>query len=449
MEFVPITAESPIAQNNKLLKILGIGFGLAIVISGMIGTGIFRTPGIVAANLGSAWLIIGVWILGGIYALVGANTYSELATTLPKAGGPYVYLRRAFGDFFGFAGGMNDFIQNCCGNAFLAVAFGEYLAAIAPSFAGRENFIAVTVLFVLFLINWIGLRAGDFTIKLLSFIKVVALFVLIAACFILGGNKTGASESTAAFSGTLAVFAALALSLQSVFGTYNGWYQAAYFAEENTDPARAIPRSMFGGVLIVMTIYVLINAALLYVLPIAEIAASKLPAADAAVSAFGDAGGKIITAIALVSILGSLNGQLLFVPRILFAMSRDGLLPSVGATVNAGGTPIVGLVIVLALSIGFALSGTFETLLAIAAFLSLATDTACYMALFILRRREPDLPRPFRAKGYPVLPAIVLIGAWILLIVYAVGDTMNSLYSVGILFLLYPAFLIVRRLLKN
>ncbi|MCA1623056.1 MAG: amino acid permease [Acidobacteria bacterium] len=449
MESVPIIAESPTLQKNKLLKILGIGFGLAIVISGMIGTGIFRTPGIVAANLGNAWLIIVVWILGGIYALVGANTFSELATTLPEAGGPYVYIRRAFGDFFGFAGGMNDFIQNCCANAFLAIAFGEYLGALAPSFAGRENFIAVAVLLLLFLINWIGLKAGDFTVKLLSFIKVVALFILIAACFIFGGNKTGASESTAAFSGSLAVFAAVALALQSVFVTYNGWNMATYFAEENTDPARAIPRSMFGGVLIVMTIYVLINAALLYVLPIAEIAASKLPAADTAVSVFGDAGGKIITAIALVSILGILNGQLLFQPRILFSMSRDGLLPSVGAKVNAGGTPIVALLIVLVLSIGFALSGTFETLLAIAAFLSLATDTACYLALFILRRREPDLPRSYRAVGYPALPAIVLIGAWILLIVYVVGDTMNSLYSIGILLLLYPAFLIVRRLLKN
>ncbi len=196
-------------------------------------------------------------------------------------------------------------------------------------------------------------------------------------------------------------------------------------------------------------IYVLVNAALLYVLPLADIAQSKLPAADAAVSIFGSSGGTIITALALGSILGILNAQVLFTPRILFAMSRHGFLPSQGASVNTGGTPAVALLANVTLAIAFAISGTFETLLAIAAFLSLACDSFCYLALFILRRREPELRRPFRAVGYPVLPAIVLIGAWILLIVYVIGNTMNSLFSIGILLLLYPAFLIIRRHLKT
>lgn len=442
METIRAASEVQSAGKNKLLKILGVGFGLAIVIGGMIGGGILRTPGIVAANLGSVWLIIGVWIFGGIYALTGANTYAELATMLPEAGGGYVYIRRAFGNFFGFAGGMNDFVLNCCSNAYLSVTLGEYAAALDPSFAGRENAIAIGVLLCLFLLHWIGLRAGDFAQKLTSLIKVAGFFVIIAACFIFGDANSNVAphESIAAFASPLAVFAAVALSVQSVMETYSGWNSAVYFAEENTDPARAIPRSMFFGVLIVTTIYVLMNAALLYALPVANIAASKLPLADVAGLIFGAASGKIITALALCSLLGILNANILFVPRTLFAMSRDGFLPSQGATVNAGGTPTV------ALSVVFALSGTFETLLAIAAFLGLAGDSACYLALFVLRRREPDLPRPFRAVGYPVLPAIVLIGAWILLIVYVVGNTMNSLYSIGILLLLYPVYLIFRRM---
>jgi APA family basic amino acid/polyamine antiporter len=448
METIRAASEVQSAGKNKLLKILGVGFGLAIVIGGMIGVGILRTPGIVAANLGNVWLIMSVWVFGGIYALMGANTYAELATTLPEDGGPYVYIRRAYGNFFGFAGGMNDFIICCCGNAYLSVAFGEFTVALVPSFAGRENIIALAVLLVLFLLNLIGIKVGDAAQKLMSLVKVVAFLVLIAACFIFGGSNVNAPppQSIAHFVSPFAVFAVIALSLQPVLETYGGWNNAVYFAEENTDPARAIPRSMFGGVLMVMTIYLLVNAALLYALPIADIAVSKLPAADAAALIFGGAGGKFITALSLCSIIGTINANVLYAPRILFAASRDGLLPSAGAKVNAGGTPAVALVAAVSLAAMFALSGTFETLLSIAAFLALAGDSAVYLALFVLRRREPDLPRPFRAVGYPVLPAIVLIGAWILLIVYVVGNTMNSLYSIGILLLLYPLYLVSKAL---
>lgn len=450
MESVPITAELPTLQTNRLLKILGVGFGVAIVIGGTIGVGILRNPGIVAASLGNAWLIIAVWVFGGVYALIGANTFAELATMLPEDGGGYVYLRRAYGDFFGFAGGMNDFILTCCGAAYVSITFGDYLAVFFPSLAGRENLSAVAILLGLFLLNWIGLRVGDVGQKMTSLIKVAAFFVLIIACFIFGGNSSPAPQaSIVSFASPLAVFAAIALSLQAVFETYAGWNSAVYFSEENIDPARTIPRSLFLGVLLVMTIYVLMNVALLYALPMTQIAASKLPAADLAVRVFGGAGGKIITALALCSIIGALNAIVLYMPRTLFAMSRDGFLPPKVAAVNAGGTPSVALFLTVALTIIFAASGTFEMLLAIAAFLSLAGDSVVYLALFVLRRREPDLPRPFRAVGYPVLPAIVLIGAGILLIVYVIGNTMNSLYSIGILLLLYPAFLISRRHLKT
>src|SRR5439155_8022477 len=150
MKSVSLTAGSPRPQKNKLLKILGVSFGLAIVIGATIGSGILRTPGVVAANLGSGWLVLAVWFLGGVYALVGANTYAELATMLPKAGGGYVYIRRAYGNFFGFAGGMNDFILTCCGAAYISIIFGEYAAALFPALSGRENTVAVSLLFAFF-----------------------------------------------------------------------------------------------------------------------------------------------------------------------------------------------------------------------------------------------------------------------------------------------------------
>jgi APA family basic amino acid/polyamine antiporter len=451
MESVPAAIESPLRQKNKLLRILGIGFGLAIVIGATIGVGILRTPGMVAANLGSVWLIIGIWILGGVYALLGANIFAELATMLPKAGGGYVFIRRAYGNFFGFAGGINDFILSSCAAAYVSIVFGEYTAALFPSLTGSENIIAAATLLALALLHWIGLRAGDFAQKVTTLVKVAAFFILIIACFIFGGNNaaTAPQESIVAFANPLALFAAMMLSMQAVMETYGGWNSIAYFSEENTNPGKTIPRALFGGVIVVMTIYVLVNAALLYALPVSQIAASKLPAADAAQLIFGDIGGKIITALSLASILGILNAIILYIPRILFAMSRDGFLPPQAAKVNAGGTPIVALLATVSLVIIFALSGTFETLLAIAAFLGLAGDSVVYLALFVLRRKEPDLPRPFRAIGYPVLPAIVVIGAWIILIGYVVSNTTNSLYSIGILLLIYPFFLIVKRLLKN
>jgi APA family basic amino acid/polyamine antiporter len=441
--------EKSSSEKSSLLRILGTGFGLAVVVGGSIGVGILRTPGMVAANLGDASLIIAVWVLGGLVALLGANTFSELATMLPEAGGNYVYIRRAYGNFLGFAGGINDFVLNCCGGAYIAITFGEYLGQLFPAFAGRENAVAVAVLVLLTVLNWVGLRAGDIAQQVTSFVKVVAFLVLIAACFAFGGGGPVMRGTAPSSAGPWLLLGAIMLSLQAVMETYAGWNTVVYFAEENKEPGRMIPRSLFGGVIIVMSIYVLVNAALLFALPVEQIAASKLPAADAAQLIFGDFGGKVITVLSLASVLGILNAVVLYTPRIFFAMSRDGFFPIQGANVNAGGTPIVALLLTVALIILFALSGTFETLLAIAAFLGLAGDSFVYLSLFVLRRKEPDLPRPFRAFGYPILPGVVLAAAWIILIGYVASNTANSLISIGILILIYPIYLLSKTVSKH
>src|SRR5690348_13962521 len=170
-------------DHGRLLKILGVGFGLAVSIGGAIGGGILRNPGIVAANLGSRWLIIAAWLLGGLFSVIGANTYAELSTALPEDGGPYVFLRRAYGNFWGFAGGLTDFTQNCCALAYLSITFGEYFGTVVPAMAGRQNALAVGVLFVLAFLNWLGVRAGAVAQKLTSLAKVIGFFALIVACF--------------------------------------------------------------------------------------------------------------------------------------------------------------------------------------------------------------------------------------------------------------------------
>ncbi len=450
MESARARDESLLPEKNKLLRILGVGFGLAITIGAVIGGGVLRMPGIIAGHLGNDWLIIGIWIFGGMWALMGANIYSEFGTMLPEAGGPYVYLRRAYGDFVGFAGGLNDFIINICAVAYVSINVGEFSSALFPSLSGNENIIAVVTILTLGLLNWLGLREGDFTQKLTSLIKVVAFFILIAACFIFGSSGSNpSSESIVKFDNSFALFAAMMLSFQVVSEAYAGWNSIVYFSEENTNPSRNVPRSMFGGILIIMAIYVLLNIALLYVLPISQIAGSKMPGMDAAVIVFGNWGGKIINIVALISTLGVVNALLLYAPRAPFAMSRDGLLPAQLMKVNKGGTPSLALLLLVSFSIIAALSGSYETFLAMAAFFSLVSDSFVYLALFVLRRKEPDLPRPYRVFGYPFLPAIVLIIAIIFFVGYVVSNTLNSLYSIGILLLIYPLYLISKKLIAK
>ena len=452
MENAGALNELTIPRENRLLKILGIGFGLSVVIGGAIGSGILRNPGIVAANLGVAWAILAAWMFGGVYSLLGANTYAEVSTALPIAGGPYVFIRRAYGDFPGFAGGMTDFVQNCCSLAYLSIVFGEYVGTLIPALAGRANAVAVAVLCVLSSLNMTGVRSGDLTQKITSGLKVVAFLAFVAACFIFGSRDSVAAQPiqpVTALSNPLLIIGGVAIALNSVMGTYSGWYAATFFCEECPDPGRYVPRSLFGGILMVTAIYLLVNAALLYALPVGNIAASKLPAADVATNLLGDAGGRVITALALCSVLGVINAGLMFAPRSLFSMSRDGFVPASASSVNRRGTPGVALAATLVLAVGFALSGTYETLLEISVFLVLCVDSAVYLAIFVLRRREPDLPRPFRAIGYPILPGIILVISWVLLAVFVVGNTKNSLFSIGILIMLYPVFILLKLLRRR
>lgn len=440
------------AGETKLLRILGVGFGLAVAIGGMVGVGILRTPGIVAANLDSVWLLMSVWVFGGIYTLIAANSYAELGTLLPASGGPYIFARRAYGEFGGFVIGWSDWFLNNCALAYLAVAASEYFAALFRVAEERIPLVAVTILLLFFALHWFGLRFGSGAQKLMSLLKVAFLLAVVAACFIFGGRPNAANAapaSTVVFADSLAAFIAIILSTQAVIETYAGYNSVVYFSEENTDPGRSIPRALFGGVLTVTALYLLVNLAFVYVLPISEIAASKLPVADAAAVIFGEKGGTIITVLSFVSILGIVNAVVMQTPRTLFAMSRDGLFLKKAAIVNEGGTPTAALVLTVLLAVVMAATGTFETLFAIVAFMGVTVDCAVFLALFVLRKREPDAPRPFKAFGYPFLPLLILIVSIFLLIAYVVSNTANSVFALTVMILIYTLFLSIRFLTKK
>src|SRR5438874_2118939 len=449
METEQTLASTPSLSKERLLRILGVTFGVAVGIGGTIGIGILRIPGSVAAYLGHSGLIMAVWIVSGLYAFAGANTYAELGTMLPLDGGPYVYARRAYGEFGGFVVGWSDWLLRTSSMAYLAVALTEYTAGLFSYNPAVITPAAIAVLTFFTAFHWLGLRVGSRAQEIMSLFKVLAFFVIIAACFLFSPKLSAApSAKPSLLSDPKLLFVALALSMQSILGTYAGWHAPVYFSEENTDPAKSIPRSLFTGAAVVMAIYVLINLALLPALPMSKLAGSKLAAADAAQLIFGGYSSQIVTSIMLISLLGIINAAFLFTPRVMFALSRDGLFFRSGTKVNTGGTPSTALFVTAVVAIMLSGLGSFDILFAFTAFLTVLVDVAAFGTIFVLRWREPDLSRPFRARGYPVLPAIVFLGAGLLLMAFVVSSVENSLFAVIGVAVSYPVYLLVKRLVQ-
>jgi APA family basic amino acid/polyamine antiporter len=241
------------------------------------------------------------------------------------------------------------------------------------------------------------------------------------------------------------LFLGLILALQGVVITYDGWYAPIYFVEEDQDPSRNLPRSMMGTALSCTAIYVLVNAALLHTLGMGHLVGSQLPAADAAMSVFGGYGRQFILLISVVGVLSTVNALLMLTPRILFSMARDGLLPQSLTSVNRGGTPTMALFLCSFASIILVLTGTFESLIAIAAILFVANYLPVFAALLVLRRKEPDLPRPYKAWFYPWTTLCVLVASAAFLIGSVIGDLRHSLFTVILILLSYVAAILITR----
>jgi len=415
-----------------LRRILGVGFGLAVTVGGTIGVGILRTPSLIAAQLPDRTSILLVWVIGGLYTLLGAVCLAELGTAVPKAGGYYVYARRALGDAVGFAVGWTDWLTYGAVLAYLSIAIGEFLIVLVPSLAGFDKPIAVITLVGFVGLQWAGLRVSSWFQEWTTAVKCLAFLALVVACLAMaGGTAPAAATSTAAV--PPATMTGVIVALQAVVIAFGGWQGALYFTEEDRNPQANLPKAMIGGVLAVIVIYVLVNAAVLAVLPIPDLARSMLAAADAARVVFGDRGAQFITVLSILSLVPLLNAIMMIGTRILFALGRDGLFWSRAATVNAGGTPAVATLVTTILAIGLIATGTFQQLVALVSCFLAANYCICCIALIVLRKREPSLPRPFRAWGYPWSAAVVVIGAVVFLIGVLIGDTVNGLIALGLL----------------
>ena len=431
-------------MHRSLLKVLGVTFGLAVGIGNTIGAGILRTPGDVAAMLTTSWLFLGVWIVGAGYALLGANALAELGTMLPRSGAQYVYARHAFGDYAGFVVGWIDWISTCASAAAISIVVGESLAALVPGLATRAAPVAMATVVVFTLLLLRGTLVGSRAQILTSLFKTVALITFVVACNLFGRRAVPTAPGTSVVPPP-SLFVGFVLAAQAVIYTYDGWNGPLYFSEELREPGREIPRSMFGGLLAVTVIYLLINVAYLYVLPLSAMAGSPLAAAAVARAMFGAAGDTVVRVVVVVALPSAVNACLLMASRVLFGVSRDGLGPEVATRVGAGGTPTAALIMSAGVTLLFLATGTFASVIAVAAFFFVANYSLSFLAVFVLRRREPLAARPYRARGHPWTTALVLAGSIAFLISAVAGDTKNSLWALAIVAVSWPAFAFLRR----
>ena len=445
----PVQEAAPsVGGRGSLLRVLGVVFGMAVTVGITIGMGILRTPGDVAAQLPTPWLFIGAWLLGGVYALLGAVSVAELGTMIPRSGGFYVFARRALGEYPGFVVGWSDWLSTCGTVAVVALVLGEYAGKLFQALAGREVLVACAVTLAFAVLQWRGVRWGSRSQELTSLLKTVAFVALIVACFALGRDETQTQIVSTAptMSGPNVSFVtALVLALQGIIYTYDGWYSTVYFGEEVRDTARNIPRAMVGSVLLVIAIYLLFNLALVYVLPFSRLAGEPLAAGAAAEAVFGPSGSTVISVVAILSLLASVNGNTLTAPRVVYAMSRDRLFWRGASKVNRGGTPTVSLFMSTAAALLMIVySGTFSGLLAAIAFFFVFDYTLVFLSVFVLRFREPEAPRPYRAWGYPLTTGLALLGSIAFLVGAVKADTEHSVFALELLGASLPVFLVLR-----
>ena len=434
---------------GRLLRVLGVGFGIAVTIGNTIGAGILRAPGEVAANVGSELVFLLIWIAGGMYALLGAFSLAELGAMMPRSGGQYIFARTGIGEYAGFVVGWNDWISTCGSVAAVSIVLAESLGAVVPAVAGRTAYIAALVVAAFTLLLWRDVRTGARMQALTSTLKGLALIALVVACFVIAaphasGTASSAGDAIAAAT-RLAPLAGVVLALQAVIYTYDGWTGVIYFSEEVHDPGRDIPRAMFGGVISVTIIYLLVNVAFLHVLPLEALAGQPLAAGAVANALFGERGDEIVSGIVVIALLSSVNALLPMAARVLYAMSSDGLFSRIATRVNAGGTPTVALGASALVAGIFILSGTFEAVIALLAVFFVANYALSFIALILLRRRAPDVARPYRAWGYPFTTLVALGGSLAFLGATIAGDPATAGKAGMVLALSYPAYRLVRR----
>ena len=389
------------------------------------------------AHVGAPVLAILVWVVAGLFAMAAAACLAELGAAVPKSGGFYVFAQRALGNGFGFVAGSADWLANCAAVAYVSVAAAEYIGILLPPLAPHQPLAASILILVIALLQLAGTRASGRLQEAMSLIKAVAFTALVVALF----SAAPAAGPGPHESGPTSIsFVAVALSLQLAIGAYDGWQSGSYFAGEDVDPGRNLPRAFIGGTAVVMAVYVLLNAAVQHVLPAATIAGSPLPIADAASQVLGARGPAFVTLIAIWSPLTIMSATLLCLTRILHAMGSDGVLPAALGRPDRLGTPLAALVCSTAAALALVQVGGFESVATVASVFMFTGYLSALVSLLVLRRREPNLPRPFRVWGAPWTVLVVIAGYLAIFGGVVVGAPRDAAIGVGVLVAGYAVY---------
>jgi len=439
---------------ERLTRRLGLWSAVAVLVGSTIGSGIFRTPAVVAQRVDDVPLFLLAWVVGGFVALCGALTFAELAAAFPRSGGIYVFLREAFGPLPAFLFGWAELLVIRPGAygaiSITAAAYSlRTLGAdpMAPAFGlpvRAEQLLAAALLAVVATVNYYGIHRGALLQNVSTAFKVGVLALLVVLGFAFG-SPAGMPEG-----GALAQRAAVGLSpfllaMVSVLWAYDGWADLSYVGGEVKDPQRTMPRALLLGTAGVVVLYLAANLVYLYLIPMAQMQRADLVAADVAQLIVGSLGVALVSAAIAVSTFGTLNGTMMTAPRIFYALAVDGLFPKAIATVHPRtGAPTAAVLLAASLGMIFVLVRTFAQLadqfvIGIWPFYALSV-----LGVFFLRRKRPDLERPYRAWGYPVVPALFLVSSLFLLGNYLVSETAAFALDIGIILSGVPVYYVWR-----
>jgi len=399
---------------SALPRRIGWFTAACVLVGNVVGSGIFTTTGFMARDLGHPGLILCIWLMGGLIALAGALSYSELGTALPVAGGEYLYLHRAYGPFIGFLSGWTSFtVGFSAAIAAGAMSVAAYLNQLLP-LDGEQGLlstvIALGLLWSITMFHLAGIEAGGLLQRTLTLLNMGAIMALIMAG-VMGGKgdwtHLGLSDTQASPSIGLSI-----VSLIFALYAYSGWNAAVYLAGEVREPARTIPRALIGGTLFVTLLYLALNAFYFYALPVTDLAQPPLlpVTSKVAVALLGMDAARFVTMILCLSITGAMSAMVWAGPRVYYAMAQDGLIPSYFCrTSETRGAPIRAILLQSLWASVLVVSGSFEQLVIYSGTVLMIFSALAVGAVLVLRRKEPDLPRPYRTPLYPLIPAFFIL----------------------------------------
>ena len=444
-------------ENEGLIRALGLGSATLLVVGTVIGSGIFLTTGGMAALIPSPTLLLAAWVLGGVLSIAGGLTYAEMGAMFPRSGGVYVFLREAYGGLTAFLYGWASFLVVISGAlAAVAVGFADYLSYFIPALSTSRVVVSIAVpwgtfaisagqlvaaasLGVLGAVNYVGVRSGNMVNVVLTAAKVAGLSAIPIMALVAG---SAAPAFTPVVPPDVArPLAAFGIAMIAVLWTYESWYYVTYAAGEIKHPERNLPLALVFGIGALILIYVTVNVAYLYALSIEEMKGVTRIAEKAATALMGPGGASLIALTVVLSTFGCNAAGLLGGSRVLFAMGRDGVfLPAASRVHPVYRTPHVAIVALTAWSMVLALSGTYEQLFTYVMFASILFSMAAGVALFILRRTQPATARPYRAWGYPMVPALFVLGSGAFVLNTLVERPVESITGLALVALGLPVY---------